>query len=422
MSSMNRCDIVVVGAGAAGLAATRTLTDRGLPAICLEARDRVGGRAWTDAETFGVPVDRGCAWLHSADINPWRAIAAGLGFTVRERQPQWQVRVGKRWRDKDGAEWDAAVETGLAAIEAAGAAGRDVPASSVIDGDGPYAPLLGAIITWISGVEATAWSTLDSARYVDTGKDWPIVEGYGALVARFGAGLPVRLRTPATAIRWDGPGVTVETPAGTIAAKAAIVTVPPSVLAAGAIRFHPALPVAKQEAIANIPLGVNDKVMFAVEGDPFGMPVDSHATASAETVRTISFQFRPFGRDVVIGYLGGTLARDLEQAGSAAMADFAAGELVAMFGADIRGKLGKASCTNWFMDPWSRGGYSATRPGHAHRRADLAAPLADRLFFAGEACSVEACATCHGAYLTGVAAAEAAAKVVTQREGGAPSS
>jgi monoamine oxidase len=63
-------DVIVVGAGAAGLAATRTLTERGLSVVALEARDRIGGRAWTDSETFGVPFDRGCAWLHSGDVNP----------------------------------------------------------------------------------------------------------------------------------------------------------------------------------------------------------------------------------------------------------------------------------------------------------------------------------------------------------------
>jgi monoamine oxidase len=410
---MNRCDIVVVGAGAAGLAATRTLVDRGLSVVCLEARDRIGGRAWTDVASFGVPVDRGCAWLHSADINPWRRIAADLGFAVEERNPQWQSRVGRRrLGEGDEDRWDVAIEEGLDAIAAAGAAGRDVPASEVIDGSGPFAPLLRAVVTWVTGVEATEFSTLDYARYVDTGNDWPIVAGYGALVARYGAGLPVRLETPVTAIRWDGPGVAVDTSAGSLAASAAIVAVPPSVLAAGAMRFTPALPVAKEEAIEHIPLGVNDKVFLGVEGDPFGMPPDSHATAAADSGRTITFQFRPFGRGIVIGYVGGGLARELELAGAAAMTDFALAELVGMFGADARCAVRKTSCTGWLNDPWSRGAYSAARPGHAHRRADLAAPVADRLFFAGEACSIEACATCHGAYLSGVAAAEAAAKAV----------
>jgi monoamine oxidase len=79
LSAMNSCDIAVIGGGAAGLAATRTLIERGLSAICIEARDRIGGRAWTDSETFGVPFDRGYAWLHSGRYQSWRPIAAELG-------------------------------------------------------------------------------------------------------------------------------------------------------------------------------------------------------------------------------------------------------------------------------------------------------------------------------------------------------
>lgn len=93
---MNSRDIAVIGAGAAGLAATRTLIGRGLSAMRIEARNRIGGRAWTDSETFGVPFDRGCAWLHSGDINPWRPIAADLGFTVIEQKQMRQSRVGDR--------------------------------------------------------------------------------------------------------------------------------------------------------------------------------------------------------------------------------------------------------------------------------------------------------------------------------------
>jgi len=413
---MNRCDIAVVGAGAAGLAATRTLVERGISVVCLEARNRIGGRAWTDTESFGVPVDRGCAWLHAAEINPWRRLAANLGCTVVERNPEWHSRVGNRWSDRDGAAWDAAIGSRLDAIYDAGAAGRDVPASEVIDNTGPYAGLTAAVVTWISGVEPSAWSTVDYARYVETGNNWPIVEGYGALVARYGTSLPVRLETPVTAIRWDGSGVELETSAGTLAAHAVIVTVPPSVLAAEGIRFTPSLPAEKLEAIHHIPLGVNDKVLLGVGCETFGMPEDSHAVA-ADRLRTTSFQFRPFGRDIVIAYLGGTLARELEQAGTAAMADFVISDLASMVGNDARRAVGKTSCTSWLVDPWSRGAYSATHPGHAHRRSDLAAPVGDRLFFAGEACSIEACATCHGAYLTGVAAAEAAANTVTGRSG-----
>jgi monoamine oxidase len=117
----------------------------------------------------------------------------------------------------------------------------------------------------------------------------------------------------------------------------------------------------------------------------------------------------------VIGFLGGPCARDLLAEGAGAMTAFAIDELTHMFGADVRRHIVKSAETAWAGDPFIRGGYSAARPGHAHRRADLAAPVGDRLFFAGEACSADSFATCHGAYLTGVAAAQAVADALQRR-------
>ena len=402
-------DAVVIGAGAAGLAATRTLVERGFTVQALEARDRIGGRAHTDALTYGVPYDRGCAWLHSADINPFRRIAAELGFTVRERDATWRGRIG----NLAPAEIDAAnrgIEAGFELIDAAGAAGRDVAASAVLPPSGPGRGELDAILTWVSGVDTPAVSTLDYFLYRDTGHNWPVMEGYGALVAAYGRALPVRLSTPATAIDWRGPGVRVATPAGDIEARLAIVTVSTGVLAAEQLAFSPALPPAKLTAIENLPLGIADKAVFGITGDPFGLPASSYAIAHEGTSRTASVEIRPFGRDIVICYFGGGYARELEENGGLVAAGEAA--LVNLFGASVRKHLSQPTATNWHLDPFARGAYSAARPGHAHRRADLAAPLGDRLFFAGEACSLDFFSTCHGAHLSGIDAALAAAEVL----------
>lgn len=406
---MTDYDVVVVGAGAAGLAATRTLVERGLNAIALEARDRIGGRAWTDTETFGVPFDRGCAWLHSGDINPWRDIARRLGFTVVEEKQIWRSRVGKRrltWDEE--ADWDRAIGDRFAAIAGAGA-GSDVAASVAAPAEGRWGPLIDAVITWYSSVDAAQLSTRDFFNIRDTDTDWPIVEGYGALVARYGEGLPASLSTPVTSIAWGERAVTVTSTAGSLRARAAIVAVPTSVLAAGSIRFDPPLPLAKQESIHNIPLGVAEKVVLELRNGALDVEPGSFGVPRADTSRTIAFQFHPFERPIVIGFLGGTCGRDLRAAGEAEMTAFAVDELVELFGADIRARIGRTAVTAWATDPYIGGGYSAARPGHAHRRADLAAPVADRLFFAGEACSIDEFSTCHGAYRTGVAAAEAAA-------------
>jgi monoamine oxidase len=406
---MRSCDIVVIGAGAAGLAATRTLIKRGLSVLCIEARDRVGGRAWTDTDTFGVPFDRGCAWLHSGDINPWRPIAADLGFTVVEQKQVWQGRVGQhRVGEDEHANWDRVVADRFAAIAEVGASGRDVAASTVPANGGAWSPLAEAVVTWYSSVESDRLSTRDFFNANDTDVDWPIVEGYGALVARYGQGLPVSLATPATRVAWGDRGVAVETAKGAVQARAAVIAVPTDVLAGGTIRFDPPLPSAKQEAIRNVPLGNAEKVIFHVEGNPFDVRPGTFGAARVD-VRTAGFQFHPFGRPLVIGFLGGSCARELAAAGPEAMIAFGIDELVAMFGADARRHIGRSAATNWAGDPFIGGGYSAARPGHADSRIALAAPLDGKLFFAGEACSIDAYATCHGAYLTGVVAAEAAA-------------
>jgi monoamine oxidase len=407
---MRTHDVIVIGAGAAGLAAARTLIDLGRSVLILEARDRIGGRAWTESTSFGLPIDRGCGWLHSADENPWLEIARNLGIGVLRENPAWQGRIGDRWLAEDeNARWDAAIGGWFDAIAAAGEAGHDVPASTVIDDSGEFRILFDAIVTWACGVECHELSTLDYFRYQSTDNDWPVPEGYGTIIARYGAGLPVRLNMAAAHVRWGGKDIAIETAAGTLGAGAVIVTVPPSVLQAGGLRFDPPLPSAKQEAIAGIKVGTANKVFIAMESDPFGMPDTSYGTASADRRRVASLSFRQFGRNMVGGYLGGDLAHELEIAGDAAMIDFVIGELVSMFGAGVRPHLGKAIATRWHTDPWSRGAYSAARPGHADARSALAEPVGGRVFFAGEACSIEAFGTAHGAYRTGLSAARAAA-------------
>jgi monoamine oxidase len=140
----------------------------------------------------------------------------------------------------------------------------------------------------------------------------------------------------------------------------------------------------------------------------------SFGVARADSAHTVGFQFFPFGRPLVVGFLGGPCARHMLAEGAGATTAFAIDELAHMFGADAR-HIVRSTETAWAGDSFIRGGYSAARPGHAHRRADLATPLDNRLFFAGEACSIDSFAICHGAYLTGAAAAKVAADALRRR-------
>ena len=203
----------------------------------------------------------------------------------------------------------------------------------------------------------------------------------------------------------------METPRGTIAARAVIITVPSNLIAEEALRFTPALP-DKVEAAAALPLGLADKVFLRVDR-PDDLPVQTRLHGATDRVATGSYHLRPFGAPMIEGYFGGACARELEAEGDGAFARFAIEQLVEQLGSDLRKRLHPIAASAWDRDPFARGSYSYARVGCADFRARLAAPVDDRLFFAGEACSLNDFSTAHGAYRTGVAAAEAAMGALT---------
>jgi monoamine oxidase len=397
---INDPDVCVVGAGAAGLTAARELTAAGLSVRVLEARNRVGGRAWTDVETLGVPIDRGCAWLHCAEENPWTAYARERGFTVVERSPDWQRRIGREPLSPERRDrWDADYERAEQAIEAAARAGRDVPASEVLPADLEFRTLFDAVMSWSMGVDTANLSTADFAAYDETDVNWAVREGLGAVVARAADGLDVVLDCPVSAIDWAGPGVRVSTARGTLECRAVVVTVPTTLLARGEPRFSPELPPEYGEAFAGLILGVADKVF--IEMEPGALPAGEtlHIVASDATTRTASITVRPAGHELILVFFGGGYARELETAGALEVA--ARDELVAVFGSDLGRRIRRSTATGWLGDPWARGSYSAARPGFARCRSVLATPVAERVFFAGEACTPTAFGAIHGAWMSG---------------------
>jgi monoamine oxidase len=279
----------------------------------------------------------------------------------------------------------------------------------VVDTDSPYLDVLRFLINAEWGVDFRAASTLDISRYRDTDENWPVEDGYGALIARAAAGVPVELNTPVERIVWSPAGVGVVTGKGTVEAAAAIVTASTDALAGDVIQFDPPLPPGKQEAFAAVPLGRANKV---------GLKLDERALADVEeqsiTVQigpgaTIGLRLRPFGRNLVDVYLAGPTCAALEVEGEAAMIEAAAEALAAILGGQTRRRITGTIASNWTSEPYIRGAYAAARPGCADKRRDLGLPIEGRLFFAGEATSPEFFSTAHGAWATGVAAAEAVA-------------
>ena len=412
---MTAVDLAVVGAGAAGLAAACRAYELGLSCYLLEAKPRIGGRTHTDTDTFGVPWDRGAHWLHSADINPLTRIAEELGhsYLAQPRPFDGKFHLGGGWGTRaDWCAYRSDFESAYERAHEAGADGRDISVLDVMEKSSRWARMVHHIFTAISGVPPAEISTGDLAAYRDSGANWPLVRGYGALVEARYAGLPVELSTPVSTIDTSGAYILIGTPRGTVRARSLIVTVSTNVLASGAIRFKPELPLRLHNALRHVPTGHANKVAFHFRRDISGLPETSYVNFMDErdpSRPACSFQVNPFGSNLAIAYLGGGRAEDLDRAGEAEMISFARAALCDIFGADIFKELSGVSATRWTSDPHTLGAYSCALPGQAHERAVLAEPVSERFFLAGEAVSSDWYSTVQGAHVTGIKAAEAAA-------------
>lgn len=404
-------DIAIIGAGAAGVAAARHLQRArpGLTIIVLEATGRVGGRAYSiyPQALAGEAIDLGCGWLHGARSNAWTRIAGELGLTVDRMPAPWDEG-GRRLDSADEAAGRRAMAAFYDRVESRGEAAPDGPLSELLLPGDAWNGRIAAVATYINGVELEQASIIDLNRYdPGAGPDWRIREGYGTVVARYAEPVPLALDTAVTLVdhrRKDR--IELRTGRGTLRARAVIVTASTDMLAREAPRFDPPLP-RKIEAASQLPLGLANKVFLLVRGAD-DLPVDTRAMAAANDVRTGSYQIRPFGLPIIEGYFGGQLARDLERGGDAACLSFAQEELARRLGAGIRSRLSLLAASSWAATPHIGGGYSYARPGAADERAVLAAPVDGRLFFAGEACSPKRFSTAHGAYESGVTAANEA--------------
>lgn len=411
-------DIVIVGAGAAGIAAARRARECGLSFALIEAKARIGGRCHTDTTSLGATWDRGAHWLHSASVNPLTRIADALGhpYLVRESFRNRNLHLGARWAtaaERD--DCNRAMDAAFAEIDALGARGLDVAAADGLDKASRWYRLIEHVNEAISGAPPEEISTRDLWHYEDTGENWPLARGYGALIAAYGADVPVRLETPVTAIDWSGTKVVVETPKGTIRARAAIVTLSTNVLARGLVRFTPGLPARLQAALEAVPTGAANKVAIKFSCDVFGLADTSYASLMDErdpARHAMSFQIRPFGAELAIAYFGGRFALEMEAAGEAATIEMARVALADMFGSSILDHVEKAVATRWSADPHTLGAYSCARPGHGDKRRVLAEPVGERLFLAGEAVHPTWFSTVQGAFLSGIDAVERAAAAI----------
>jgi monoamine oxidase len=404
-------DVVVIGAGAAGIGAGRRLAKAGVSFVLIEARDRIGGRALTLTHERGA-IDLGCGWLHSGERNVMTAMAEAMGFDVDRSRAPWTRQSGDQGlSEPDQASFGKTFAAFERRVDEEAEKNPPAAASSYLEPGNRWTPMMNAVFSYISGTSLDHIDARDYARYEDTGVNWRVREGYGALIAALGAPLPVELATEAQCVDHSGQRLRVETSRGTIEANAVIVTLPTSLMES--LRFTPDAP-QKREAAVGLPLGCAEKLYLALD-EPEIFPIDGHLFPRFDSADVGSYHLRPLGKPMIEVYFGGALARWLAEAGSAAMVDFARQELAGLLGSDFPRRLTALASSSWAVDPLACGSYSYAEPGCADMRAVLAAAVDGRVFFGGEACSRSRYSTAHGAFETGYDAAEQALAALTQR-------
>ncbi|MGX5848388.1 flavin monoamine oxidase family protein [Mesorhizobium sp. PL10] len=401
---MEDVDVVIIGAGSAGLAAARTIRAAGLSFRLLEAMGRIGGRAWTSDQHFGIPFDIGCAWLHAADRNPYFPEAQAAGWTLHHHDMNvdhlyYRQRKASEQEEAEMKAADARLFELLATHQVD--EGDDDRLSTLLaKGQAPRAAATFAG-PMDFGADEDEISIRDFQAAADLDPNYFSKEGFGALVARFGEDLPVELSTPVRKILWDVPGVACVTDRGTVRAKAVIVTASPAVLAFEEIEFSPALPDTHFGAFFDLPMGMLTKLPVEIRGTRLGLEPFDDLLIERMARHDIYFLCFPFDLDLMVGFVGGDFAWEMSAAGEAAGVDFVIDRLCGIFGSDTRKHVARAMMTKWGEERFVRGAYAAARPGRSRARATLMQPVAEKIFFAGEHLAGPLIQTCGGARLSG---------------------
>jgi monoamine oxidase len=418
-------DIAVLGAGMAGVTAGRALEHEGLGVVVLEAGQRVGGRVCTVRDFAPYPVEAGAEFIHGADAATWADVrAAGLRTIVVPQRRSWLHLAGTtRWLPLHLASPDA--WHSVAILRAVRRLDEDLSAAEFVAGKGyrrRAEELAGLTLAahLPGGLEEIGVGGLvaDGVLALELGRNHRVLDGYDGLPGHVARGLDIRFGWRAEKVSWSTDGVEITSADGrTLAARAAVTTLPHGVLGSGAVTFDPALPEDKAHAIATIRTGAVVKVLLRF--DERFWPARMAQVACGTGPMTLYWP-ASYGTDrgpALVGYATGPRARALSEAGADTAFDVATDDLMRLFPRARPDRLlVDARFVDWPNDPLARGGYTFLPPGAVGARAALAAPTTGALFWAGSATAWSPVAdTVEAAYLSGLRAAREAGAALDGR-------
>jgi monoamine oxidase len=414
-------DVVIVGAGAAGIAAARRLAAVGRRFALVEAAGTVGGRCVTDMTVFGIPFDRGAHWIHMPDINPVAKLATQTGLDLYPAPPGQRVRIGRRYaREGEMEDYLGGMVRASTAIADASRK-NDIACAQALPKDlGGWRPMIEFVLGPFGCAKDLAEvSAVDFAHSAERDSDLLCRQGFGALLAKLASGMPVELSNPVTRISWGARSgrIDVETTRGQFQARAAIVTVSTNVLSAGKIKFTPDLPKRQLDAAAKLNLGSYDHVVLELPDNPLGLRADELVFEKSDSTRTAALFANVSGTPLCVIDVAGSFGRDLAAKGDAAMFDFAQSWLSGLYGTDVSKSVKRRHATHWNDEPFVLGAFSAAAPGGQPFRRVLMESVNDRIWFAGEAAHETLWGTVGGAWESGERAADAVVKSFGRKSG-----
>lgn len=417
-------DVVIVGAGAAGIAAAQTLMNGGHRVQVVEAAARIGGRCFTDTASLGTAVDAGASWLRNAERNPLNGFAKVYAFQTRRHDPKEVLFANGRQSTADARlAYERAFDALSIALAEAAEEDDDAAANTVAEPEidaaaREWLPTAAAAIgPFDMGVDFEAMSVKDWFDRDDLEPSFIVQQGVGTLVNRIAFNLPIAVNTVVRSIGVGGGRVSVATNAGTLSARATIVTVSPGVLKAEAISFNPGFGAEMTAGLNGLDMGLISKVAlsFAPGSTALSFGEDRMLVPQVRGERGHYFLIRPFGAPVVICFTGGSLAWDLSTQSEATNVAFAIDRLKATLGNNAERGLRGAFATKWGTDPLTRGAHAVAKPGERRARRALNEPIGERVFLAGEALAGKAAQTAHGAYESGQRAARRVIELFKRR-------